>query len=278
VIGSTVSFTASSTGCPSPQYQYWLQALDGSWSIQRAFSTDPTWAWNTTGLAGGVYNIHVWANQTGDATATWEAYGSSTVTLTGGSTCATASLSPASVTQVAGSTVNFTASSTGCPNPQYQYWVQALNGSWTIQRAFSADPTWAWSTVGVGPGVYSIHVWANQTGDSTATWEAYGSSTVTLTGVCTSASLSPSSGSAVAGTKVTFTASSSGCPSPVYEFWLQDTSGSWQMLQGFSAANTWVWDTTGRPKGTYNVHVWANQQGSDPSTWQAYGSSTYTLS
>jgi hypothetical protein len=269
-----VHFIASSTGCSAPQYEYWVQYLDGTWHMLRTFSTDPTWDWVTTGLGGGTYTIHVWANQTGDSTATWEAYGSSTVTLVA---CVSASLSPASVTQEVASTVHFTASSSGCSAPQYEYWVQYLDASWHMLRGFSTDPTWNWVTSGLAPGTYTVHVWANQTGDSTATWEAYGSSTVTLTG-CTSASLSPSSVSAPAGTSVTFTASSTGCTAPVYQFWLQDTTGKWQIMQPFSTSNTWVFNTTGWPKGVYNIHVWANQQGADQSTWEGNGAATLTLS
>jgi hypothetical protein len=118
-------------------------------------------------------------------------------------------------------------------------------------------------------------VWANNVGDSTSTWEAYGADTVTLTG-CTSASLSPPSGSSTAGVPVTFTAASSGCPAPVYEFWLQYPDGTWHLRQGFGTGS-WSWTTSGFPKGTYTVHVWANQQGADTSTWESYGTATYTL-
>jgi hypothetical protein len=145
-----------------------------------------------------------------------------------------------------------------------------------MQRSFSTDPTWSWSTAGLAPGAYSVHVWANQSGDSTASWEANGSSSITLTG-CTAAMISPAAGTGPVGTPVTFTASSSGCPNPIYEFWLQDTSGGWTMVQTFGAGTTWQWSTVNLPKGTYNVHVWANQQGADTSTWEIYGSATFTL-
>jgi hypothetical protein len=272
-VGALIQFTASSAGCPNPQYEYWVQFLDGSWSMTRAFSSDPTWSWNTAGLAPGTYTVHVWANQTGDSTATWEAYGSSTVTLVG---CASASISPSSTSAPAGSVVHLVASSTGCANPQYEYWVQYLDGSWHMLRAFSTAAAWDWNSAGLAPGTYTVHVWANNVGDSTATFEAFGSSTVTLTG-CTSASLAPSSVTVAHGTTVTFTASSTGCPSPVYQFWLQDTAGGWQVVQAFSTSNTWTWNTTGWAAGTYNIHVWANEQGADLSTWESYGSATVTL-
>jgi len=273
LVTSTVHFSASSSGCSSPQYEYWVQYLDGSWNMLRAFSTSPTWDWVTSGLAPGSYAVHVWANQTGSSTSLAQATGASTVTLTG---CASASLSPASATQQVTSTVHFSATSTGCSSPQYQYWVLYLDGSWHILRAFSTSPTWDWVTSGLGPGTYTVHVWANQAGASTALSEAIGSSTVTLTG-CTSASLSPSSTSVAAGASVTFTAGSTGCSSPVYQFWMQDTNGNWQVMQAFSTSNKWTWNTVGWPKGVYNIHVWANQQGADLSTWEGNGAATVTV-
>ena len=272
--GSIVHLTASSTGCANPQYEYWVQYLDGSWNMLRAFSTTPAWDWNTAGLGPGVYTVHVWANNVGDSTAAFEAVGSSTVTLTGG--CVTASIAPSSTSAPAASIVHLVASSTGCANPQYEYWVQYLDGTWHALRPFSTSPAWDWNTAGLAPGVYSVHVWANNVGDQTTTWEANGSATVTLTG-CTSASLSPASVTVSIGTTVTLTASSTGCPSPVYEFWLQDTTGAWQMVQAFSTSNTWVWNTTGWARGTYNVHVWANEQGADTTTWEANGAGTINL-
>jgi polyvinyl alcohol dehydrogenase (cytochrome) len=271
--GSAVAFTASSTGCGIPLYEYWVQLLTGNWYLKRGFSSDPTWSWDTTGLTPGTYTVHVWANQSGDSTARFEALGSATVTLTG---CTVASLSPPTPSQPAGSKVAFTASSSGCPNPIYEYWVQLLNGTWYLKRAFSTDPTWSWNTTGLRPGAYTVHAWANQQGASTARLEATGSSDVTLTG-CTSATLSPATGTSRVGASITFTATSSGCPDPVYEFWLQWVNGTWHRMTGFGGPS-WTWNTrSGYSKGTYHIHVWANQQGAFTGAFEIIGSSTYTL-
>jgi photosystem II stability/assembly factor-like uncharacterized protein len=271
--GSTVALTASSSSCVNPRYEFWVQYLDGSWHMMQGFSPSNSFSWSTAGLAPGTYTVHVWANNAGDSTATWEANGTDTVTLTG---CTSAGLSPSNPSQPAGSTVAFTATSTGCLNPLYEYWVQDLNGNWSMKRAFSSDPTFNWNTAGLAPGTYKVHVWANNASDSTATWEANGADAVTLTG-CTGAYLSPANGSAVVGTKVTFTASSGGCPNPQYEFWLEYPDGSWHMMSSFTTGNTWQWDTTGFAKGTYTIHAWANQQGAYTGAFEIFGSATYTL-
>jgi hypothetical protein len=275
VVGSTVHFSATSSGCSNPQYEFWVQALDGTWSIQRPFSASATWDWVTSGLAPGTYHVNVWANQTGASTALSETIGSSTVTL--GGNCASASLSPSSVSAPLGSTVAFSASSSGCSNPQYQYWVQFLDGSWRIQRPFSPDPTWNWVTSGLAPGTYHVNVWANQAGDSTALAEAIGSSTVTLSG-CTSASLSPATASVPLGSTVHFSAGSSGCSNPQYQYWVQSLDGTWSIQRPFSSDPTWNWATSGLAPGTYRVNVWANQAGDSTALAEAIGSSSVTLS
>ena len=35
--------------------------------------------------------------------------------------------------------------------------------------------------------------------------------------------------------------------------------------------------TTGLPKGNYVIHVWANNQGADTSTYETYGTATFSL-
>ena len=144
-------------------------------------------------------------------------------------------------------------------------------------RAYSSDPTLAWSTSGLAPGAYAVHVRAIQNGESTSTLDAFGSSTVTLTG-CASASLTASPSSVSGGGSITFTATGSGCSVPSYEFWLQDPGGSWHLMQGFSSANTWTWNTAGWAAGTYNVHVWVNQQGADTGSPESWGGATVTVS
>jgi spore germination protein YaaH len=273
VIASTVSFTATSTGCSTPMYEYWLKDLSGKWAMKRAFSLDPTWSWGSSGLRPGTYTIHVWANQYGHSTAALEAVGESIITLTG---CTSASLDPASPSQPAGSTVAFTATSGGCPNPQYEYWVQYPNGTWYMKRTFGTDPAWSWNTSGLAPGTYTVHVWANQQGAYTGALEVFGSSTVTLTG-CATASLSPLNPTLLGGSTISFSATSTGCPNPQYEYWVKYPNGTWYMKRAFSTDPTWKWNTTGLALGAYTVRVWANQQGAYTGLGQAIGSSTVRL-
>jgi hypothetical protein len=66
--GTTITLTASSTGCTAPSYEFWLLPPPGStWSVLQPYITGTTFAWNTTGLAAGPYRIGVWAKQAGSS-------------------------------------------------------------------------------------------------------------------------------------------------------------------------------------------------------------------
>jgi hypothetical protein len=81
---------------------------------------------------------------------------------------------------------------------------------------------------------------------------------------CTSVSETPSPASPqLSGTSITFTATSSGCLHPLYQFWiLPPGSSTWQVKQAYSPSNTFVWNTTGLAPGTYLYTVWARDQSS----------------
>jgi hypothetical protein len=100
--GQTVAFTAASTGCTVPRYEFWLQYPNGTWVMKRGFSTSAAWNWNTAGYPFGNYTLHVWVNQTGAPTVTWEALAEVKYTLKALPPCNTASLSPPAPSQPAG--------------------------------------------------------------------------------------------------------------------------------------------------------------------------------
>jgi hypothetical protein len=176
---------------------------------------------------------------------------------------------------IAGLPVAFTSAAAACPHPTYQYWVRMPNGSWQVLRPFNSDSTWTWNTAGLAPGTYLVDVWANEQGSSTAKQQTYATRYVVLKG-CASATLSPASGSRPVGSSVTFTAKSTGCPNPTYEFWIRDPAGRWTVGRTWGTA-TWTWNTSGKARGAYRIVVWANQQGASQVKAQAYDYSPYSL-
>jgi hypothetical protein len=91
---------------------------------------------------------------------------------------------------------------------------------------------------------------------------------------------------ATVGTSVTFTATAGGCPNPnpVYQFWvLAPGASSWTMVQAYSTSNTFIWSTTGKAPGTYQIAVWVRDASSAGAfsnsfgTWDVFISSPYAL-
>jgi N-acetyl-anhydromuramyl-L-alanine amidase AmpD len=272
--GAKITFTATSATCPNPRYEFWIQTSSG-WYVEQGFGGRTTWTWDTSSFPAATFTVRVWADEATSNYGVSQSQSDAVFTINPSPPCSGATLAPVESTQAAGTTVSFTGDSSACPYPMYEYWVQMLDGRWYMRRGFSSDRTWGWSTVGLRPGKYTVHVWANQAGDQTAALESVASSTVTLTG-CTSATLIPASGSVKVGTAVLFTARSTGCPNPVYEFWLQDTRGYWHLMRGFGAA-TWTWNNAGWGKGTYHIHAWAMPTGAFAGAYEVFGSSTFKL-
>src|SRR5207245_458160 len=95
----------------------------------------------------------------------------------------------------------------------------------------------------------------------------------TSTGPCLSvtASNAPSSPQAQ-GTSITFTGSASGCPNPLYQFWiLTPGSNTWTIAKAYSTTTTFNWNTTGKAAGTYRFSVWARDSGSAGTSCNSLG-------
>ena len=64
--GTSVVFSASASGgSGSYQYEFWLRAPGGSWTIAQAYGSAATWTWNTTGVAPGNYEVVVFTRAAG---------------------------------------------------------------------------------------------------------------------------------------------------------------------------------------------------------------------
>jgi hypothetical protein len=68
-----VTLTATSAGCGTPEYEFWKLPPGGSWTIIGAYPATNPFAWDTTGLAPGPYQVGVWARQTG-STNSYDSY------------------------------------------------------------------------------------------------------------------------------------------------------------------------------------------------------------
>jgi hypothetical protein len=256
-VGTAVVWSASATGCTSPQFRF-LLFRDGVWSVVQDWSTTATFTWTTAGLPSTDYQVEIDARA--GTSGALEASNRVGYALTPATTapCTTASISPNPASpQAIGTVVVWTAGATGCVSPQFRFLV--WNGSaWTVAQDWSASPTFSWNTSGLAAGSYLVksQARAGLTGDlQTQSPDTSYTLTTTGTAPCTSVALSPSPASPqVVGTSVLWTASATGCSSPQFRFWLF-RDGVWSVVQDWSTSPTFTWNTTGLPQNDYQVEV-----------------------
>jgi hypothetical protein len=63
-----VTFTGTASGCPNPQYQFWLLAPNSTtWTIAQPYSSTSTFSWDTTGQTIGAWRYTVWTRDASSA-------------------------------------------------------------------------------------------------------------------------------------------------------------------------------------------------------------------
>lgn len=291
--GTAVQLTATSTGCPNPQYQFFTQAPGSStWQLAQAYSSTATFTLNTAGQPSGVFNVAIWArdaNSPGNVTDSAGTYDTRTnlaYTFTP-AYCASVTASTAPPTSsVAGAPVAVTGAAAGCPSPRYQFWMLPPGSStWQMVQDYSANATYSWITTGRAMGTYQFSVWARDASSLGAnttglgTYDVFAGVGHTLSpAVCSGVTESAAPPSpAASGTPVTITGVASGCPSPLYEFWmLAQGSSTWRIVQGYSTNASYQWNSTGALAGTEQFGVWVRDASSNAS-YDAYTGIPYAV-
>jgi cysteine-rich secretory family protein len=276
--GTPVTFTGVASGCSSPLYEYWV-LIPGSttWTVAQAYSSNAQFAWNNTGRPGGLYRFSVWVRDSSSSGISCNSLGCNDnfvgINYTLSSACASATASDAPPTaSTSGTAVVLTGVASGCTNPLYEFWILAPGSSmWMVAQPYSTAATFNWNTTGLPAGFYRFSVWVRDAASSGISCNSLGCNDAfvainhTLTSTpCTSvtASASPPSPSAH-GTAISFTGVASGCPNPLYQFWiLAPGSSTWTIVQGYSTSATFNWSTTGLPAGTYRFSVWVRDASS----------------
>ena len=297
----TVSANGPNSTCPNPRYQFWIRYPNSSnWQMAHTYAASATFTWNTSGYPAGAYAFQIWARDASSPGAyqasygSWDAYENLAYYQLTSSPCqrVSASASPSSP-QAAGTAITVTGFPFGCPNPRFQFELLASGSqTWQVVQPYSANSTFNWDTTEAVNGTYRFIVKVRDTSsvgvfsNYASSWDAYASMPYTLTSTpCSSVTASSQpSGSALSGTPVTITGAATGCPSPRYQFeMLAPGSQVWQVVQAYSAASTFNWNTTGAAKGTYRFIVKARDRNSAgtssnyASSWDAYVSIPYTL-
>jgi hypothetical protein len=267
-VGTAIAFTATAAGGGGTvEYQFWLKDTAGVYTLAQPFSAANVFNWNTNGLPAGTYTVAAQAKNSGtnppngfdvESTIAFALISSAATTLD----VVTAPDSPSA----AGTAVSFTATAGGAAGPfEYRFWLKDTAGVYTLAQAFSSSQLFNWDTTGLTAGTYAVAAQAKAAGSSPA--NGYDVEQVvgyvvlpapaTTLNIVTTPNLP----------QVTFAATAGGAPGPFeYQFWLKDTLGVYTLVQDYSSATDWIWDTTGFPAGTYSIAAHARSVGSGSSS------------
>jgi Y_Y_Y domain len=150
--GGTVTITATTSACASPNFRFWVQAPGGPWQIKQDYSASNSFSWTGTGLAG-VYNLEVDVRDAAESVS-YDQVTNAPYTLQGCSAVSIGASPPGTATH--GTQVTVTASAT-CPGtPTYRFWVKAGSGPWQIKQDYSTNNTFLWTPATAGS--YAIEV------------------------------------------------------------------------------------------------------------------------
>jgi hypothetical protein len=273
VAGTTITLTANAS-CPgTAEYRFWISE-SGVWTKVQDYSSANTYSWNTTGKPAGTYGLEVDVRDHGSALA-YDVVKNSSFALTT-ATCGVPSFSASPASQAGtGATVTLSASTTGCPHPQYRFWIAPPGGSWSVVQNYGTLSTYTWTSTG-SAGSYRLEVDVRDA-SSTASYEHYASMTYSLV-ACTGAQLTTDLQSPQqAGATVKLTASATCLGKPQYRFWVRDTTGKWSIVEDYGTSNTFSWNTTNLPPGTYGLEVDVRDQGASAS-YEAVKNITFQVS
>jgi len=189
--------------------------------------------------------------------------------------CASVTLAASPATQGGtGTAVTLTGTATGCPAPEYRFWVRPPGGGWSIARDFSTTATYSWPGADV-PGGYTFEVDVRARGSSVSYDAVKSLSYIEV--ACSGATLNADHTSPQpAGTTVIITGSATCLGTPQYRFWLQKPGGGWAIVQDYGGGATLTWNTTGLPPGVYRLEVDIRNQGTSV-TYETVANITFTI-
>jgi spore germination protein YaaH len=255
-----------------PQFRFMIQSAGGAWTVVQDFGASSTFTWMAAGPPG-TYNLELDAKSAAAPASTMAS--ATTSYVVAGCSAVTLASNPASP-QVPGPTVVLTGSAT-CPGAaQYRFWIHKPDGTVGVVQDYSPTATYSWNTTGLALGTYGLRVDARDA-NGNATYEAVATAYYVLADpACTAptVTIDPAAPQSTGPNTVTFTATTTVCPQPLYELWmLPPGSSTWLLVQGYSSSSSLRWNTAGAPAGAYQLSVWVRDAYSGSSISSGLGGS-----
>jgi hypothetical protein len=182
--GSQVHLYATATGCDNPVYQWQAKRPGGLWRTIQPYRTflgapnELSWVPAVAAhYAVRVFAQDLYAFQTPVVSALTTATVTATVHGCASETPLLSTPTPAaggvSVVYPGGEVDYLVTSVFNCTAPRYEFWLESPAGVWSTAQSFSGKASWSWTpAAGAAPGVYHLHIWINQKGDSRTTYES----------------------------------------------------------------------------------------------------------
>jgi len=280
--GTAVVWTAEATDAEldTLYYRFLLKgpSTGDSWQVQRDWSTDNSWTWNTSIADLGNSQIAFWVrdgshaddeNFDGQEAMDYQVTAPSASNHPPAALTLTSSLeSP----REAGASIQWTAASSDPESDTifYRFWLKgpSTGDNWQLKRDWDTDNSWTWETSGSDVGSNQVAIWVRD--GHHADEEGFdGALSVDFQMIAPSASnlppvavkltpgvASPQEG----GTSVEWTGSATDADSDsiYYRFWLKgpSTGGIWEVTRDWSTENTWTWETSSSDVGSSQVAFW----------------------
>jgi Divergent InlB B-repeat domain len=256
-----ITWTAVVTGgLPPLYYIFWRHDGDGWKLVQSGPSNQYTWT--PREADSGEHTIQVWVKST-LSLASYEAWAGMTFTITVPPPLRVTSLAASTTPIVAGTTVQWSASTSGGSGPiQYQFWRLDVTG-WRIVQAYGPNNTYTWSTTAADIGMHALQVWVRSASSTSSydAWSGTGYFTVDAPRVTAVAlRMAPAPPIAVE-TTVTLTATAMATGAAEYEFWRLD-GGTWRIVQPYGPSASYSWTPSFADTGSHVIQVWARAVGS----------------
>jgi hypothetical protein len=183
--------------------------------------------------------------------------------------------------QNTGTVVTFTAQGLGGTG-SYEYMFRLKSGkSWTTVQNFSSSNTWVWNTKGIKATIYTIQVYVRTAG-TFSTYDAQTSvtykllapskttgATLTVTSTTSNTTINTSTSAVMdvsmfsVGDDLKFKVQGEGGIQR-YEYQFERKSGkSWVVVQSYSDADSWTWNTANLASGKYSARVKVRSYGTN---------------
>ena len=167
----SLTFASTCTAGTTPDYKLYHRNPSGIWSIKHDWGASNSQTWNTDSETVGTHTFQLWVRAKGSNDAYQAVSPAQTFELTaaipGSCTSAIVTASPTSPQEVTTPiTLSLTGNCTGGKTPEYRVYHKLPSGTWRMERDWSTDSSYTWSTTNEPEGTHILQLWIRAVGST----------------------------------------------------------------------------------------------------------------